>query len=66
MSRLAVGVIRLKFKRVGDELRLLDDELYPDVAFDESFGNRLLTLIEKSLTNNQKNYVCITCIREFF
>jgi hypothetical protein len=49
MSRLAFGVIRLKFDRIGDELRLLDDELYPDVAFGGSSG--LLTIIDKSSNN---------------
>jgi hypothetical protein len=38
-SRLAVGMIKLKFERLGDELLLLDDELYPDVILRESFGN---------------------------
>ncbi len=42
-------MIRLKFERVGDELRLLDDELCPDVAFGGS--SRLLTIIDKSSNN---------------
>jgi hypothetical protein len=48
-------MIKLKFERLGDELRLLDDdELYPDVVF----GNRLLPIFDKCLINSQ-NYICI-------
>jgi hypothetical protein len=37
---------------VGDELRLLEDELYPDVALGESLGNALLPRIDKSSSKN--------------
>lgn len=39
ISRLAVGMIKSILERLGDELLLLDDEPYPDVKLNESFGN---------------------------
>jgi hypothetical protein len=51
-SRLATGPMKLKLESVGDELRLLEDELYPDVALGESLGNALLPRIDKSSSKN--------------